>query len=445
MSAAPATTLPAPALARAAAARIVAQVLNEGRSLATALPQELARLHARESRAAAQDLACNTLRYAHRTRFLLPRLVPRPLKRRDGVLEALLLVGLTQLLELGTPAHAAVASTVEATGLIDRDWARGLCNAVLRRADRERQALEDAVLQAPEAALAHPAWLIEDLESAWGEAARGVFEAGNRPPPMTLRVNRRETSREELAARYAAAGLATLPCCWAIDGLRLADPRDVASLPGFADGQLSVQDEAAQLAVDLLDLEAGLRVLDACAAPGGKTAQIAEREPALAALVAVEQDPRRAGLIEDTLRRLRLSARVHTADAAAVETWWDGQPFDRILLDAPCSGTGVIRRHPDIKHLRRPEDIPPLAERQMRLLGALWPLLAPGGRLVYVTCSVLPAEGDEVIAGFLAREPTAGVLPIAAGWGRPTRHGRQLLPGDADDTDGFFHACLTRA
>jgi len=443
MNTAAGANFPAPSIARAAAARVVAAVLIDGRSLATALPRELSRLHAAPSRAATQDLAYNTLRFTHRMRFLLPRLLERPLKRRDGEVEALLLVGLTQLLELGTPAHAAVASTVEACGLIDRDWARGLCNAVLRRADRDRDALTRAIDLDAEARHAHPAWFIEAVQAAWGEAATAILAAGNRPPPMTLRVNRRAGSREEAAARLERAGLRTSPCRWAADGLRLAAAADTAALPGFADGGISVQDEAAQLAADLLDLAPGLRVLDACAAPGGKTAHIAEREPQLAELVAVEQDAQRARLIDDTLRRLRLSARLVTADATEVAGWWDGRPFDRVLLDAPCSGSGVIRRHPDIKHLRRAEDIARLAARQARLLDALWPLLAPGGRLVYVTCSVLPQEGDDVIVGFLARQPAARALPITTGWGQATAHGRQILPGSPDDTDGFFHACLT--
>ncbi|HAZ60219.1 MAG TPA: 16S rRNA (cytosine(967)-C(5))-methyltransferase [Gammaproteobacteria bacterium] len=446
MTAVAVTAFPAPALARAAAARVVAAVLFERRSLATALPRELAQLHAAQSRAAAQDLAYNTLRFAQRTRLLLPRLLERPLKRRDGLLEALLLVGLTQLLELGTPAHAAVASTVEAAGLIERDWARGLCNAVLRRADRERAALQQSLLLDPVARHAHPGWFIDALETAWGaDAADRILAAGNRPPPMTLRVNQRLATRERVAAELAEAGFATSPCRWADAGLRLVEPVDIAALPGFADGRISVQDEAAQLAAVLLDPRPGQRVLDACAAPGGKTAQIAEREAALAQLVAVEVDPRRTRLIDDTLRRLRLPASVVTADAAAVASWWDGRPFDRILLDAPCSGTGVIRRHPDIKHLREPADIPRLAEQQARLLDALWPLLAPGGQLVFVTCSVLPAEGDAVVADFLSRQAAARVLPVAADWGLPTRHGRQLLPGNPDDTDGFFHACLAHA
>jgi 16S rRNA (cytosine967-C5)-methyltransferase len=230
-----------------------------------------------------------------------------------------------------------------------------------------------------------------------------------------------------------------------VDGLRLETPVDITALPGFADGMLSVQDEAAQLATGLLDLAAGQRVLDACAAPGGKTAHIAETQPDLAELVAVEHEAQRTRLIDDGLRRLRLAATTRTADASMPADWWDGRPFDRILLDAPCSATGVIRRHPDIKHLRTAADIEQLAAQQGRLLDALWPLLAPGGRLVYVTCSVLPAEGEETVAAFLQRQPAALALGLDVGWGLATAHGRQTLPGDEDDMDGFFYACLARA
>jgi 16S rRNA (cytosine967-C5)-methyltransferase len=434
-----------PAVSRAAAARVVAAVLGEGRSLATALPAELLRLHAARMRGATQDLSYNTLRFAHRLRPLLECLLERPLKRRDADIEALLLVGLTQLLELRTPPHAAVASTVDACGLLGKDWARGLCNAVLRRADRERARLEGITAANPEALHAHPRWLVEALRQAWGSHAEAVLEAGNRQPPMTLRVNRQAATREAVAAHLEQAGFPVRDCRWSGDGLRLVRPVDTAAMPGFVDGLFSIQDEAAQLAIGLLALAPGQRVLDACAAPGGKTAHIAEAEPALRELVAIEQDPQRTRLIEDGLRRLRLAATVRTGDAGQPADWWDGQPFDRILLDAPCSASGVIRRHPDIKHLRSAADIPRLASEQQRLLEALWPLLAPGGRLVYVTCSVLPAEGEEVIASFLRDHSEARSVLPAVEWGLETLHGRQTLPGDADDLDGFFYACLEHA
>lgn len=424
--------------ARAAAARVVATVLEEGRSLTSALPPQLAKVRSARARAAAQDLAYNTLRFALRLQPLLESLLDRPLKRKDAELQALLLVGLTQLLELDTPAHAAVASTVAACSLLDRDWAKGFCNAVLRRADRERLAL---LARRDQIAHAHPGWLVDALETQWPADAAQVLAAGNRAPPMTLRVNVHKRSRVEALARLETAGLPARPCDFASAGIRLDRPCDTQAIPGFADGELSVQDEAAQFAVTLLDLQPGLSVLDACAAPGGKTAQLLESQVDLGRVLALDVDAERCRLLSSTLRRLGLAASVKTADATTPAAWWDGRPFDRILLDAPCSATGVIRRHPDIKHLRTPADIERLTLLQDRLLQALWPLLAPGGILLYITCSMLPAEGSERIAAFLAREPGARALPLAAEWARSVPHGLQILPGD-HDMDGFYYACL---
>lgn len=426
------------ALSRAAAARAVSAVIDEQRSLTSALPAELSQIRSARARGAAQDLAYNTLRFAWRLQALLNELMERPLKRKDADVHALLLVGLTQLLELDTPAHGAVDSTVSAVALMGKQWAKGLCNAVLRRADRERTRL---AMQLTQDWYAHPPWLVERLQQAWPSEAESILRAGNQAPPMTLRVNLAKHPRATALARLAEAGIAASAGLFAPAAVRLARPCDIQTIPGFADGEFSVQDEAAQLAVGLLALDSGQRVLDACAAPGGKTAQILECAPDLAEVVAVESDPLRTRRLHDTLRRLRLTARVLTADAAQTDGWWDGQRFDRILLDAPCSATGVIRRHPDIKFLRHDTDLAPLGHLQGRLLDALWPLLAPGGRLVYVTCSVLPEEGEQQVEAFLARTPEARAVPIAAIWGQGLRYGRQTFPGQ-DDLDGFYFACL---
>ncbi|RMD80777.1 MAG: 16S rRNA (cytosine(967)-C(5))-methyltransferase RsmB [Gammaproteobacteria bacterium] len=404
-------------------------------------------------RALTRELCLGALRWAPRLRALLPGLLHRPLPPREGLLEALLLVGLHQLLHLRIPDHAAVAATVEAARLLGRPRAAPLVNAVLRAAQRRRAALEAAwrdPAAPPELRWAHPAWLVEALRRGRPQAWEAILEAGNRPAPMTLRVHRGRLDREAYRARLAEGGLAARPCRHAPEGLVLERPVPVEGLPGFAEGLVSVQDEAAQLAAGLLLPEGrparGLRVLDACAAPGGKAAHLLEGRPGLE-LVAVERDPGRLERLRGTLARLGLEARLVLGDAAEPGGWWDGRPFHRILLDAPCSGTGVIRRHPDIKLLRRPEDVAALVRAQARLLEALWPLLAPGGRLLYATCSVLPEEDEEVVSAFLARHPEARALPLPvspqAPWGRPAGPGRLILPGE-EGMDGFYYALLAK-
>ncbi|MDX1655623.1 MAG: 16S rRNA (cytosine(967)-C(5))-methyltransferase RsmB, partial [Candidatus Competibacteraceae bacterium] len=314
--------------------------------------------------------------------------------------------------------------------------AGGLVNAVLRQGQRRREALKEILLADP----AHPPWLLKMLQRDWPEHWPAVVAANNAHPPLTLRVNLSRISREVISQRLAAAGLSAIPTGKA--GLTLLQAVDVERLPGFAEGLLSVQDAAAQLAAPLLDPRPGQRLLDACAAPGGKTGHLLERCPKVE-LTALDLDPARLERVTDNLSRLGLEARVVTGNALEPAAWWDGRPFDAILLDAPCSGSGVIRRHPDIKLLRQPADIPLLARRQQDLLTALWPLLAPGGRLLYATCSVLRAENEAVIAAFLAQQPDARELPIEANWGEVAYHGRQILPGQ-EGMDGFFYACLGR-
>jgi 16S rRNA (cytosine967-C5)-methyltransferase len=426
---------------RAAAARVVARVLD-GASASAVLPTALAACAPAE-RALFNELVLGTLRFAPRHERVLSQLMDKPLGKRGIQAHAALLVGVHQLLELSIPEHAAVAETVEAQKRLGATWATGLTNAVLRRLARERDHISAALADDPEHRYAHPRWYIDAVMRDWPDDFEAILTAGNARAPLTLRVNRRHTTREAYLATLAAAGIAAQPHASAPDAVVLEAGLDPRTLPGFADGSCSVQDAAAQLAVELMDLEPGLRVLDACAAPGGKTAHILEREPGLAALVALDADASRLDRVAENLLRLGLSASLKAGDAGAPEAWWDGKPFDRILLDAPCSATGVIRRHPDIKLLRRPTDIDALAATQSRLLDALWPLLAPGGRLVYATCSVLEREGARQVARFLLRTPDAVALPVAVPWGRPRGVGRQILPGEAA-MDGFFYASLVR-
>ncbi|MCE8033857.1 MAG: 16S rRNA (cytosine(967)-C(5))-methyltransferase RsmB [Halomonas sp.] len=385
---------------------------------------------------------CRTL---PRLEALAERLLKSPFKARDADVQALLLLGIYQLLYLRIPAHAAVGETAGAARLLGKEWATRVLNGCLRRLTRESTALQAEVDQDPAVALLHPRWLLKALRQAWPDDWRAIAEANNQPGPMTLRINRRHGDREAYLARLQVSGIEARLCAHSPDGLVLEKPCDVQALPGFAEGDVSVQDEAAQLAAELLGPalapRPGGRVLDACCAPGGKTAHLLELFDI--ELLALDSDAVRLARVEETLERLGLSATLAHADATQRD-WWDGTPFDAILLDAPCSGTGVIRRHPDIKRLRRSSDIPRLAELQARLLDNLWPLLRPGGTLLYATCSVLREENDEQVRAFLERTGNAEVTtPEEVNWGRLTGPGRQLLP-EPESHDGFFYARLRK-
>ncbi len=423
---------------RLLAAQALVEVLYEHRSLSQILSFHLERCPSAD-RALLQELAFGTLRFHPRLERQLAGLMQKPLKARDADVQALLLLGLYQLGHMRIPPHAAVSETVEAASALGKPWAKGLINGVLRNFLRQAPVpAQDEV-----ARYAHPAWLIGKLRKAWPQDWEAILEANNDRPPMTLRVNAQRTSRADYLARLAAQGIAAVAADHAPEAVVLTEPMDARALPGFAEGAVSVQDAAAQLAAGLMDLRPGQRVLDACAAPGGKTCHMLELQPDLA-MVAVDQEASRLERVTENLRRLQLAATLVCADAGAPARWWDGQPFDRILLDAPCSATGVIRRHPDIKALRRPDDIPALAQTQHAMLEALWPLLQRGGRLVYATCSVLPQENAAQIERFLAEHADAEAIPIETAWGRAAGVGRQVLPGESG-MDGFFYACLRRA
>lgn len=427
---------------RLVAVRVLLEVLRHGRSLSAALPPALAALSSTD-RAFAQALAYGVVRWHPRLAALAAQLLRKPFKGRDADLECTLLLGLHQLRDTRVPAHAAVSETVALANQLNKSWARGLLNGVLRRYQREREALERTVDADPEARTAHPEWLIQAVRAAWPATWETILVANNAQPPFTLRVNARSGSRDSYLETLAAAGIAARPAPHTRHGVILEAPRPVEQVPGFAAGQVSVQDGAAQLAAQLLDPQPRERVLDACAAPGGKTAHILERQPQLAEVWAVDRDATRLAQVEQTLTRLGLDAKRVTGDAAAPEAWWDGRPFDRILLDAPCSATGVIRRHPDIKLLRRAADVAGLVEQQRAILEGVWPLLRPGGMLLYATCSILPAENTEQVLAFQRAHPDAQLVPLATDWGHATAAGRQVLPGE-DEMDGFFYACLRK-
>ncbi|MGB1580190.1 MAG: 16S rRNA (cytosine(967)-C(5))-methyltransferase RsmB [Nevskiales bacterium] len=425
---------------RAAAARCVIAVF-EGNSLDKALAKEQSRLGEEDQRFL-QALVYGVLREWRLLQWLAQQLLDKPPRKSAGLLEALLCVGLYQLRAMNQPARAAVHSTVQAARSLRLEWAAGLVNAILRRYLREQAALEDKLPDDPGLHYSVPNWLLRQLAEDWPDQQLELLAQGKLPGPMWIRVNRLLNSRDDYQEQLQAAGIRAEPCPYATDALRLAQPVAVTALPGFDKGCASVQDAAAQLAADLLDPQPGERILDACAAPGGKTGHLLESCPGID-LLALDSDAERLKRIHENLQRLKLQATTRTADAAQPDTWWDGQVFDKILLDAPCSGTGVIRRHPDIKWLRRADDIPALARQQTALLQTLWPSLAPGGRLLYATCSVLNAEGDAVIEHFLSQQQDASVIPINAAWGMAGQHGRRLATGQ-HGMDGFYYALLLK-
>jgi len=436
---------------RARAAEAVDAVVTKGRSLDAALAVAEKSINPSE-RGLLRVLCYGTLRIHWRIRSRLAVLLDRPLKARDSVIESLLAIGIYQLSDTRIPDHAAVSMTVEACRVLRRPKYASLINAVLRNFVRKNLQAEEP--RDDEARYLHPAWLLERLRSDWPDHWPDIVAAGNQQAPMWLRVNARQLSRDEylqgLAADDRSEGdTASNEAIAGFDqAVKLAEPMPVGELPGFTEGQVSVQDAAAQLAAPWLLRDGGDRILDACAAPGGKTGHLLELAAADADLTAVDLDEARLGKVRENLERLGLSATVLAADASTPEEWWDGVQYDRILLDAPCSATGVIRRHPDIKLLRRAADIAALAESQLALIRALWPLLAPGGRLLYVSCSVLTEENDAVIGEFLdthkdAREDAALLNNNIRDLMQRKTYGYQILPG-CRDLDGFYFACLEK-
>jgi 16S rRNA (cytosine967-C5)-methyltransferase len=419
------------------AARTVRRVLA-----GSALPLALASVGGStlDNRALIQELAYGTLRFLGQLRAVVRHLADRPLS--DPNVEALLWVALYQLIHTGAPAHAVVNAAVQATVRAKKSSARGLTNAILRSFLRRRDALLAAIGQDDEARFSYPQWWIDRVREEYRERAPSVLDSGNTRPPLTLRITRRALSRERYIGALAAQGIAAESIGEA--GVILAQARAVTTLPGYAEGWFMVQDASAQLAAPLLGVDDGMRVLDVCAAPGGKTAHLAE----LAAidLVALDIDATRLERVAQNLARLELRARLIVADAADTATWWDGLRFDRILLDAPCTASGIVRRHPDGKWLRRESDIAAFAAQQRRVLEAVWPCLARGGRLLYGTCSIFRAENSDRIAAFMAGHDDVLRLPLLFPAGFHDEEG-QLLPsgaGTEHNHDGFFYALLQK-
>lgn len=440
-----ASVKPRPANPRALAAKTLEAVIVHGRYLDTALGETLSPLPSGRGHDAAliQEMTYGTLRWFDQLAAISALLLGKPLKSKDQDVYALLLIGLYQLLHMRVATHAAVKETVEAAAALKKAWAKNLLNACLRSFLREETGIQARIAADPCASFSHPLWLLQEIQRHWPQNWTTILAANNERPPMMLRVNRQRSTRTQYLQRLALAGIGATPHPFGDTAIVLRTPMAVQELPGFTSGDVSVQDAAAQSAVPLLDLPVGARVLDACAAPGGKTGHLLEQAAGSIELTALDREPERVGLIGENLARLGLNAKTIIGDAARPSDWWDGRAFDRILADVPCSATGVIRRHPDIKRRRRPDDLPKLVEGQSRILEGLWPLLKPGGKLLYATCSILPVENENQMTAFLERHPDAAEEILHMDAGRARVIGRQILPGEAG-MDGFYYARLRK-
>lgn len=423
---------------RLAAARVLDAVLHRGRSLKGEFANALPKLADPRDRALVEAICFAALRGRARYAVALDGWMAKPLGQRDAPLRALLYAGFAQIDALRLPAHAAVDATVEAARALGRTHQAGMVNALLRRALREG-------LPAADPAQAWPAWLLDEVRRDWPAQADALLAASATAAPLWLRVNRQTATRDAALRDLQAAGIAATAHAVLPEALRIEDSMAVADLPGFDAGRLSVQDGSAQAVADALAPAPGARVLDACAAPGGKAAHLLERDPSLR-LTALDVDPRRLRRTAETLKRVGVDATVvlKTVDATNLAAWWDGTPFDAVLIDAPCSATGIVRRQPDILLHRQPADIDALVSTQAWLLDALWPVVAPGGVLVYATCSILARENAGQVDAFLARTADAAAEPLDDRFGHPAGAGRQRLPGE-DGMDGFFYARLRKA
>lgn len=385
-----------------------------------------------------REICFGVMRWHRLLLAILHTLMDKPLRRKDQDVEVVLLIGLYQLQFMRTPAYAAVSESVKLAKTLKKPWARGLINGVLREFDRNGEALIEALPQADKDAF--PDWLAARLHCAWPDQATEIMRVSNQRPPMTLRVNSSRWSVDEALRALGEHDIEAKACAFSPTAITLASAKPVSELPRFTEGALSVQDEAAQLSAPLFTPSAGDMLLDACAAPGGKTGHLLELHPDVR-VHALDQSAPRLARVADNLQRLGLEATLSCGDASQPEQWSEG-PYQGILLDVPCSATGVIRRHPDIKHLRRESDIAELSAVQAKILAACWAELAPGGTLVYASCSILPEENEQIIAAFVASQSDATHDPIEAEWGEKRPFGRQLLPAAHD---GFYYARLIKS
>ena len=427
---------------RAVAAQIITNLTRQRGSLSTQLTDfsnhpEISLL---------QEICFGTCRWYLALEFLLHKLVAKPIKEKDQDVKSLILVGLYQLKELNIADHAVVNETVAASTALNKPWAKPLINAVLRKYQRNQRKLTEELEQStPDIRYSCPSWLLNEVNVAWKSKSQSILKGNNQRPPLTLRVNISKKSPEEIISLLSEHRIEANRGKLAKTAIYLEKPLPVEEIPGFYDGWVSIQDESSQLVPELLNLKPKVRVLDACSAPGGKTCAIIESERLLTEVVALDESESRLQKTRENLLRSGLKASLIRGDAMKPTKWWDGRLFDRILLDAPCSGSGVIRRHPDIKILRREGDIQALTKIQAMMLDSLWQCLRPDGLLLYTTCSVLPCENDSQIKNFLKRTENAKYEGITADWGVECDYGRQLLVGDKEDHDGFFYSLLSKS
>ena len=426
---------------RVIATAILTKVIKDGQSLTVALDYALDAVPDGKDRAFIQALSFGVLRQYHQLDFILQQLLSKSIRNKDTDIKVLLLIGLYQLKYMRVKSHAAVSETVVAAK--KKSWAKSLINGVLRQYLREQETLDKLADDNFIAYHSHPQWLVDIIKQSWPEQFRSILQENNKQAPMVLRVNLAQTTRDEYLEKleHNAIVASLVPFCSTAIVLKQAVLVD--QLPGFSDGMVSVQDTAAQLAAELLDVQAGQAVLDLCAAPGGKTAAILERQTQIGSMLAVDIDETRLLRVNENLQRLKLQAQTLVGDASYSSQWANGQLFDRILVDAPCSALGVIRRHPDIKLLRRESDIAELQELQKHILNEAWELLLPGGVLLYATCSILKQENEAQIEAFLSSHADAQEVLIEGEWGIKRPFGRQVLTGELE-MDGFYYAKLSK-
>ena len=425
---------------RIAALQALSEVLDSNKNLAEC--GALSRLRDSRDNAFARHLAYGVLRWLTALEWLAAELLVKPIKKRERDVQRLVLLGLQQLWHDQAASHAAINETAECARLLGKPWAVGLINAVLRRFQREQEQLLNRLAQTRQR-LAHPEWLLNEIQQDWPGHWQAIVDANNLQAPLWLRINRHKADETILRKDLRTAGFEVFDHPFAHDAVGISPAATVAKIPGFERGWLSVQDPAAQLARDLLAPRDGDRILDACAAPGGKTAHLLESCPGIE-LIALDKQAKRLEQVQQTLNRLGLKAETQVADAVFIENWWNGEKFNKILLDAPCSATGVIRRHPEIKWLRNTGQVNTVVQTQFELLTALWPLLETGGILVYATCSVLKRENSRQIQKFLTLHADAVIETPAVKWGQTGSFGCQILPGQAQ-MDGFFYAVLRKS
>jgi 16S rRNA (cytosine967-C5)-methyltransferase len=426
---------------RGSAANIIAALVNGTGSLTASLKE----FSSHPEISLLKELCFGTCRWFYLLEYLLSQLLSRPLRKKEIEIKCLLLIGLYQLREMSIPQHAVINETVKSTVALKKPWAKGLINAVLRNYQRRAIDLDGSINQeGPEIRFSCAKWLKKEITSAWPLNWEEILNHSNYRPPLTLRVNLNEKSREDVLALLLESKIEAIPGRLAHSAIYLKRPLPAEEIPGLQEGWISIQDEASQLIPSILQLSPQQSVLDACAAPGGKTCGILESERSLTDVLSLDRSSSRLERVSENLERLRLNSTLVTGDARKPDEWWDGRLFDRILIDAPCSATGVIRRHPDIKILRTSDEVAALEKIQSEILSSLWACLRDGGLLLYTTCSILPRENSLQIERFVESTNNAKYEGIQADWGVECGYGRQLLTGMSDGPDGFFYSLLRK-